>query len=552
MNKKIITGLIVLMGLSIVGVIIIQLVWMNNAIRVKNELFDRSVEEALTTSTRLLEYSRDFRFINRPFQRDSGPRGNFFRPGPPVPPNGRNPRHIEISSNPKDSADVRMLSIIRSINSGRPGPGQRQPVDFGQRGPRGRQTIRVNVDSLGHRLDSLYTQNIKHLDSLVNRPTFHQEFDSTMQRRFDARNEQLRKTADKVIAEIYNWEMEDPPVDRITETLKMQFGFQKIKIPFEFGIIKDSLISTKTEKADSALLLASQYKFRLYPDNIFQRDKLISVYFPDKDSYIYKSMSWLLIISLVFSIIVLVTFGVSVHFILRQKKISEMKSDFVNNMTHEFKTPIATISVAADTITNPKIIEDPAKIRHFVEMIKKENKRMNRQVEDILTIARLDKKEFEFKWEPCDIHDVIRGAIQSILIQVEKKGGNIHSELQAANSIATTDATHFANVIYNLLDNANKYSTEVPEINVSTKNNSKGIIISIEDKGIGMTKAVQSRIFERFYRQTSGNIHNVKGFGLGLSYVKAVIEANRGSISVHSEPGKGSRFDVFIPFVVSE
>ena len=226
-----------------------------------------------------------------------------------------------------------------------------------------------------------------------------------------------------------------------------------------------------------------------------------------------------------------------------------MKSDFINNMTHEFKTPIATISVAADSVINQKVIENPEKIRYFMEMIKKENTRMNRQVEDILTIARLDKKEFEFRWEAINIHQIIEDAIQSIELQVEKKGGSITCELLASIPIATSDSTHFANLIYNLLDNANKYSSNAPEIKISTQNTKSGIIIQVEDKGIGMTKSVQSRIFERFYRQTSGNIHNVKGFGLGLSYVKAVLEANHGSINVHSEPGKGSRFDVFIPFV---
>ncbi len=226
-----------------------------------------------------------------------------------------------------------------------------------------------------------------------------------------------------------------------------------------------------------------------------------------------------------------------------------MKSDFINNMTHEFKTPIATISVAADSITNQKIIENPERIRYFVGMIKKENTRMNRQVEDILTIARLDKKDFEFKWEAVNLHEVIEAAIQSIVLQVEKKGGIIISDFSAINPVATSDSCHFANLIYNLLDNANKYSDKVPEIKISTRNSDNGVLIQLEDNGIGMTKAVQSRIFERFYRQTSGNIHNVKGFGLGLSYVKAVLEANRGSITVQSEPGKGSRFDVFIPFV---
>ena len=174
---------------------------------------------------------------------------------------------------------------------------------------------------------------------------------------------------------------------------------------------------------------------------------------------------------------------------------------------------------------------------------------MNRQVEDILTIARLDKKEFEFKWEAFNLHEVIENAIQSIVLQVEKKGGTIASELIAPNPVATSDATHFSNIIYNLLDHANKYSLKTPEIKISTANTTKGVIITVEDKGIGMNKLVQSRIFERFYRQTSGNIHNVKGFGLGLSYVKAVLEANKGTISVHSEPGKGSSFEVFIPFI---
>jgi two-component system phosphate regulon sensor histidine kinase PhoR len=135
------------------------------------------------------------------------------------------------------------------------------------------------------------------------------------------------------------------------------------------------------------------------------------------------------------------------------------------------------------------------------------------------------------------------------VLQVEKKGGTVTSELTAVNPVATSDLCHFANLVYNLLDNANKYSLNAPEIKISTRNTNKGVLILVEDKGIGMTKAVQSRIFERFYRQTSGNIHNVKGFGLGLSYVKAVLEANRGSINVHSEPGKGSRFEVFIPFI---
>lgn len=173
---------------------------------------------------------------------------------------------------------------------------------------------------------------------------------------------------------------------------------------------------------------------------------------------------------------------------------------------------------------------------------------MNLQVEDILTIARLDKKDFEFNWEAIDVHELIHDAVQGISLQVEKRKGTIETQFNARNSVATTDKKHFTNVVYNLLDNAIKYSDGPPEIKVATVNTAKGIRISVEDKGIGMTKNVQHKIFEKFYRQASGNIHNVKGFGLGLSYVKAVLEANRGSVSVHSEAGKGSKFEVFLPF----
>lgn len=226
-----------------------------------------------------------------------------------------------------------------------------------------------------------------------------------------------------------------------------------------------------------------------------------------------------------------------------------MKSDFINNMTHEFKTPIATISVATDSIVNDKVVGDPERIRYFAGMIKKENTRMNRQVEDILTIARLDRKDFEFNWETLNTHELIEDAIQGIMIQVEKRNGSIKKMLNAGNPNVTTDKNHFTSIIFNLFDNAIKYSADAPHIEISSVNKANGILISVKDKGIGMSKAVQSKIFERFYRQSSGNIHNVKGFGLGLSYVKAVVEANHGTISVHSEPGKGSRFDVFLPFV---
>ena len=550
MNKKIFTGLIVLMGISILGIVIIQLVWMNNAIRVKNELFDRSVNEALTSATNRLENMQDFRMINHFAFGDSAHFRNFA-PIPPPPPGvyGRYPKRIILPKSPGNTA-AREIEMIVKAGKNKNGF-QYHITSKNNRSRKGEEEniIFIDTDSLVKNLDSVYTKGINKFDSLGGQFDEWTGSGSGIKRRFEIKTHKLKRIANRVVQEITAWEENELSIEHVNEVLKKELENRDIPVPFECGIFKDSIISKKTVKADSILLAQSNYKVNLFPNDIFQKNIRLSVYFPEKDSFIYKTLNWLLLISLVFSIIVLVTFAFSIYFILKQKKISEMKSDFINNMTHEFKTPIATISVAADSITNQKIIENPERIRFFIEMIKKENTRMNRQVEDILTIARLDKKDFEFNWEAVNLHEVIGDAIQSIVLQVEKKGGFIASELLAINPVATSDYSHFANLIYNLLDNANKYSLNAPEIKISTRNTGKGVLILVEDKGIGMTKAVQSHIFERFYRQTSGNIHNVKGFGLGLSYVKAVLEANHGTINVHSEPGKGSRFEVFIPFI---
>ncbi|NQU87115.1 MAG: HAMP domain-containing histidine kinase, partial [Mariniphaga sp.] len=358
----------------------------------------------------------------------------------------------------------------------------------------------------------------------------------------------LKRIANRVVTEVSSWDVRVVDSVLISKALNQELNRHNIKIDFEYGIFKDSVLTNNSVNADSVKLKNSTFQTSLYPNNIFDNNIILSLYFPGQDRFIYRSINWLLIASFIFSMIILITFALSIYYILRQKKISEMKSDFINNMTHEFKTPIATISVAADSISNDKVVENPERVRYFAGMIKKENTRMNRQVEDILTIARLDKKEFEFNWEPINVHDLINDAIQGISIQVEKRAGDINVALDATNPVVTTDKFHCTNVVYNLLDNAIKYSTEAPDIKISTQNSTKGILITVKDKGIGMSKSVQGRIFERFYRQSSGNIHNVKGFGLGLSYVKAVLEANLGKITVQSETGEGSEFSVFLPF----
>lgn len=581
MNKKIFTGLIILMGISILGIIAVQLVWMNNAIRVKNEMFNRGVNEALLRTVTRLEDIHNLGVVNEmifepdsldwtldtpgSFDFDFDTSGEFewfeedsiqilhrkMAPSPrkPVkiirefsPDNSETTIEIKLES---DSNDENIQAFSYRVNS------NTKSADhiILSGNAASKNLVFVKSDTLITNADSLYTISTIRIDSLLTDLDTLHVFRPDLTKRIQLKAGNLKRMANKVVTEVSNWDVNQLDQKLIADVLKNELAQSQIPLDFEYGIIRDSVAEFPLGAKDSLDVVTSDFRARLYPNDIFQKNIELAVFFPEKDSFIYRSLNWLLLASFFFSLFILVTFALSIYYILRQKKISEMKSDFINNMTHEFKTPIATISVATDSIVNEKVVGDPERIRYFAGMIKKENTRMNRQVEDILTIARLDRKDFEFNWETIDVHELISDAVQGIILQVEKRGGKIELNLKATNPMVTTDKNHCTNVVYNLLDNANKYSAEKPEIHVSSRNIKKGVLITVEDKGIGMSKAVQAKIFERFYRQTSGNIHNVKGFGLGLSYVKAVIEANLGNISVSSEPDRGSKFDVFLPFV---
>jgi len=251
-----------------------------------------------------------------------------------------------------------------------------------------------------------------------------------------------------------------------------------------------------------------------------------------------------------FAAIILSCFAYTLTVIFRQKKLSEMKTDFINNMTHEFKTPIATISLASDSIVTPIILNNPEKVQRFANIIKQENKRMNSQVEKVLQMALLDKRDFSLKMTEVNVHEVIQAAVENITLRVEKRDGIVKTALNASKPIIEGDLTHVANVINNLLDNADKYSPDKPEISVSTRNVSNGIEITVQDNGIGISKEARKQIFDKFYRVPTGNLHDVKGFGLGLSYVKAMMTAHKGAVEVKSDPGKGSSFILTFPFRV--
>jgi signal transduction histidine kinase len=239
----------------------------------------------------------------------------------------------------------------------------------------------------------------------------------------------------------------------------------------------------------------------------------------------------------------------AIYQLIKQRKIAQIKTDFINNMTHEFKTPIATISLALDAIKNPKIIGDEDKVKRYLKMIKDENNRMHAQVENVLRISKLEKNELNISKDQVDLHELILDAITHIELIVENRNGYINTNLDAKLSSVLANETHFTNVIVNILDNAVKYTNGKPEINMTTENIGNNIILKISDRGSGMTKSVSKRVFEKFYREHTGVVHNVKGHGLGLAYVKRIVDDHSGHVSVESEKGHGSTFIIKLPLI---
>jgi len=240
-------------------------------------------------------------------------------------------------------------------------------------------------------------------------------------------------------------------------------------------------------------------------------------------------------------------FGYTLFSIIRQKKISEMKTDFINNMTHEFKTPVSTIMIASEALKDQEIVADKSRVARLANIIYEENARLGSHIERVLNVARIEKNDFKLEKKPLDVNDMINIVIDSMSLKLQKHEVKLTLNLDAINAIVLADELHFSNLIYNLIDNAIKYSIGTPDITISTANRGGEIVIKVADKGIGMSRDQQTKIFEQFYRIPTGNLHDVKGFGLGLSYVNTIVKRLNGVISVRSEKDKGSDFELKFP-----
>jgi two-component system phosphate regulon sensor histidine kinase PhoR len=313
------------------------------------------------------------------------------------------------------------------------------------------------------------------------------------------------------------------------------------------------------------------YKAALFPNNLLETDNYVYVYFPTQQQFILDRLGFMSGASVVLILVILACFYVAINTIVQQKKLADIKNDFINNMTHEFKTPISTISLAVEMaqeqlfsskkplvgayapVSQWESAEQPdSRLTRYMGIIRDETRRLGSHVEKVLQMALLDRGEIRLNLSAVNVHDVIEKVLNNLGLQIEQRDGEVDLHFDADQEVVEADELHLTNIVYNLLDNALKYSPASPHITLSTRSLPEGVSITVSDKGIGMTNDQASRIFEKFYRVPTGNRHDVKGFGLGLSYVKKIIDQHHGQITVESQPGKGSSFEVFLPYIIAD
>ncbi len=361
---------------------------------------------------------------------------------------------------------------------------------------------------------------------------------------------------DDIMGGLFELDIYKSIADRVDTTkldsiLAAEFEEKGIKAKFIYGVFnklhQPEIISNENAEYSESILNEG-YKTLLFPNDPIADPNFLRVWFPNQRRYLLSTMWLMLATSAVLLIVIMFLFSYSIRTIYRQKKLSEIKNDFINNMTHELKTPIATISLACEALYDPDMRKSEKAMTNYVGMIRDENKRLGILVENVLRTSVFEQGEMKLRFQPIYIHQTISQVINNIEIQVQKRKGQIKTHLDASRDVIEGDQLHITNVIYNLIDNAIKYSEGVPLVEIFTRDELNGLAISFRDNGIGINKENQRKVFDKLYRVPTGNIHNVKGFGLGLSYVKGVVEMHGGTVEVESELKKGSTFTIHLPY----
>lgn len=597
------------MGVALLGVISMQFYYLKQSYQLKSQLFDQSVNEALTNVVNRLERQEAFNFLNNSIRQEK-PLPQYAQTNKSsykyhtVTRSAKSRRQIKYAKllqqeqqkadslfNVRDSLIRTRYPYVYAVNDGTLEiPQMNLQIDvaefediFGnvhqqmvsrlipQKSVASRSpsinTRQARVDSVKKYLVIDSRGNYEIIERL--KPVITTLSQNGL-KELEKREPIARKAAKKIIDSIQIQEKKDVFKDLATELqqaniplskrihpraldslLRLELLNRGINIDYDYVVSsakENAVIFTKTSDK-SNFLPNNTYKTLLFPKDVFRDAGMLMVTFPARKSILLSNLTAMMVSSGALLVILIVCFGFTLHLILRQKKISEMKTDFINNMTHEFKTPVSTIMIASEALRDPDISGDRSRINKLAGIIYDENVRLGNHIERVLNIARIDKGDLKLDLQNVDMNDLISVVADSMLLQLQKKNANVTLNLNAGHSLVYGDELHLSNVIFNLIDNANKYSKDNPEITISTFNVGKNLVIKLADKGIGMSNDQLSKIFGQFYRIPTGNLHDVKGFGLGLSYVSDIVRRLNGTIRVKSEKDKGSEFEITFPAV---
>lgn len=519
------------------GLIVMQVYWINNALMVREEQFKDDLQKALTKTVIAVE---EFETMNSIKINDKTKAlwkslQQQINPG--------------TSSNKTEKITTRDTTIEKDGKSIKINEWEKEGIDSTNKVrtyEKGYTSTggNVNMNFEGFDLNSL---NIG--DSV---PMTAEGFQALGQKLMDNRT----KIIDDILKEMMMMHMNKSIDQRISSfqldsILKKQLNEFRITTQYEFIVVdgyKNPLMyKNKNTKQYMADFEREGNTVELFPGDYFSSPLFLSVYFPHQKRFLIGSMWVLLSFSALFILTIIGAFYYTISTIVQQKKLSEIKNDFINNMTHELKTPISTISLACEMLSDKDVSSTEKQRSNYINMINDENKRLGTLVENVLTNAVIERGELKLKPQSLYINAIIKDLIQAFEIQVHRRGGTIEFEPKAVSDLFEGDKVHITNVILNLLDNANKYTAETPHLKVMTYNQDHAICIAVTDNGIGISRDNLKKIFDKLYRVPSGNVHDVKGFGLGLSYVKAIMEKHNGQIAVESQPGRGSTFTLILP-----
>lgn len=491
------------MGLSFIALLYLQVSYIEEMVEMRKEQFDEGVNRALFQAARNLELNETLRYLEKDVSdTENRLKKQSNKSNDTININGKKETEFELKSAGLRISTTPKAMILRNRNKN-------------------------SISEMTHSLQQIVKNRYVYQKAL---------FDEVI---YDI----LYTASDRPLEQRVNFKMLD-------QDIKQELLNNGIDIPYHFTVTtNDGRLVYRCPEYDP------KGEDESYTQVLFRNDPparmgIVKIHFPTMEGYIFSSVKFM-IPSLIFTLVLLVTFIFTIYSIFRQKRLSEIKNDFINNMTHELKTPISTISLAAQMLSDPSVLKSPSMFKHISGVINDETKRLRFQVEKVLQMSLFDRQKAFLKKRETDVNHLIDGVVNTFTLKVEKYGGTLTSELEAENPMIYADEMHFTNVIFNLMDNAVKYKNPDVDLHlkVRTWNNGGKVCISIEDNGIGIKKENLKKIFDKFYRVHTGNLHDVKGFGLGLAYVKKIITDHNGEIHAESEFGKGTKFIITIPTI---